>query len=304
LYDVFVRVLWLAPLAACGRIAFDPLPARDAAADGPCVWSTWSAPVRLGGAVNSTSDDWVPTPARDGLDLYFFSYRAGAQKTGIWHAQRPSLDVDFGAATLVAELDSVDDDRTIGVTDDALAAVFERNVGGTGSQLFATSRVALSDPFDPGTALAALNNFANSDPVLSADGLRLVFESSRGGTGAQDLYEATRTSRTSAFGPPLELTTVNSASNEIGPGLSSDGLEIVFASDRPGGKGGFDVYTSRRLALDQPFASPTPIDPLNGAMDDVGPRLSSDGATLYFNYNTITAGGGDADMWTATRSCL
>jgi hypothetical protein len=102
----------------------------------------------------------------------------------------------------------------------------------------------------------------------------------------------------------VELAEICSPQDEYAPALSTDGLEIFFASNRPGGKGGFDVYTSRRPALDQPFAPPTVVTEVNSALDDVGPRISSDGTTLYLNYDSITAGGGDADMWTATRSCL
>jgi hypothetical protein len=38
--------------------------------------------------------------------------------------------------------------------------------------------------------------------------------------------------------------------------------------------------------------------------DEVFPRLSADGATLYFNYDTETAGDLNADVWEARRQCL
>ena len=31
--------------------------------------------------------------------------------------------------------------------------------------------------------------------------------------------------------------------------------------------------------------------------------FSKDGGTLYFNYDTDTGGGRNADVWTATRTC-
>jgi len=37
--------------------------------------------------------------------------------------------------------------------------------------------------------------------------------------------------------------------------------------------------------------------------DDYGLRLAPDGRTMYFNYDTETLGGRQADIWTATRAC-
>ncbi len=44
---------------------------------------------------------------------------------------------------------------------------------------------------------------------------------------------------------PIPLDAVNSPDNEIDPALSPDGTRLYFASDRPGGAGGLDIWVSR-----------------------------------------------------------
>ena len=43
------------------------------------------------------------------------------------------------------------------------------------------------------------------------------------------------------LGPP-----VNTEYNEVQPSLSADGRILLFASDRPGGSGGADLYVTTR----------------------------------------------------------
>ena len=124
---------------------------------------------------------------------------------------------------------------------------------------------------------------------------------SRGGTGGLDLYETTRASLTAPFDPPRELAELDSPQDDATGSLSPDGLEIFFGSIRAGGLGGQDIYTARRPSLDQPFSSPTRLTQLSSPMDDVSPRIASDNQTLYFEYDTSTSGGGDADIWISTR---
>jgi hypothetical protein len=65
-----------------------------------------------------------------------------------------------------------------------------------------------------------------------------------------------------------------------------------------------DIYTAHRPALDQPFSTPVLVPELSSARDDNGVRLSRDGKTMYLNYDTLTSGGANADLYSATRTCL
>src|SRR6266852_3484845 len=64
-------------------------------------FSRWSAPVNLGPAVNSSSDDYHPAISRDGLSLYLTSTRPGGFATtpgfeDIWVSHRATVDDVWG----------------------------------------------------------------------------------------------------------------------------------------------------------------------------------------------------------------
>jgi hypothetical protein len=65
------------------------------------------------------------------------------------------------------------------------------------------------------------------------------------------------------------------------PTISSDGLELVFASQRTDGQKGVSLHVTTRTAADKTFRRPTEIHELR---DFIGkdPYLTSDGLTLYF----------------------
>jgi hypothetical protein len=75
---------------------------------------------------------------------------------------------------------------------------------------------------------------------------------------------------------------VNSNYREEGACLSEDGQILYFASDRPGGFGGFDLYFAHRLP-DGTFGAPTNMgQPINTEFDENYPNLSSGGNRFYF----------------------
>ncbi len=140
-------------------------------------------------------------------------------------------------------------------------------------------------------------------PSLSADGLTLSFSSSRpGGQGNLDLYQATRTSTSAEFGNVTNLgPTINSPSQDTGAHLSSDGLVLVFESERASGVGKNDLYLSTRPTKDAPFGKPVSLGPtINTPDSEQGPCLSSDGQTLMY-YSDRLDGQGEADIWMSRR---
>ncbi len=85
------------------------------------------------------------------------------------------------------------------------------------------------------------------DPTLSADELTLIFVRGRAhpDVGA-DLYLARRASSSDPWGEPELLSEINTSHNEISPELSRDGRWLFFASNRPDGWGGYDIWISAR----------------------------------------------------------
>ena len=95
--------------------------------------------------------------------------------------------------------------------------------------------------------------------AITADGLTLLISSDRpGGLGSEekdvffgaasyDLYVTHRQSLDSPWGPVVNLgPNINTSATEHSPMLSPDGHYLYFASSRPGGYGGEDIYRSYR----------------------------------------------------------
>ena len=154
--------------------------------------------------------------------------------------------------------------------------------------------------------LSGLNS-PDSDlsPFLSADGLSLYFGTTRpGGLGGEDLWVARRSSTTSAFGAPANLgSTINTADAERSPALTADGLTLYFATTRPGGSGGFDIWAAHRTdpRNDLDWQAPINLGPLvNSSGTDAGPNYFVDPvssvAILYFA-SARPEGSGSLDIY-------
>jgi hypothetical protein len=75
---------------------------------------------------------------------------------------------------------------------------------------------------------------------------------------------------------------INTTYREEGACMTDNGDTMFFASDKPGGIGGFDIYYSLRLP-DGSYGTPINIgEPINTKSDENYPNLSPDGKKLYF----------------------
>lgn len=139
--------------------------------------------------------------------------------------------------------------------------------------------------------------FSYSSPFLSADALSLYFSASKAGEGEEDIYVATRSSRTSGFYPAAALTEINSSAADGAPCASYDGKAFYFSSTRPGGLGGRDLYAAQRGSANGLFGGLRPLTVLNGTADDTFPWIASDGLTFLFS----STRSGATDLFIATR---
>jgi Tol biopolymer transport system component len=91
--------------------------------------------------------------------------------------------------------------------------------------------------------------------------------------------------------------TVNSASTEHDPSISSDGLTLFFYSDRPGGYGKGDLYVTMRATTSDPWSMPMNLGPtINSSSNEGAPSISGDGSTLFFT-SKRPGGLGNWDLW-------
>ncbi len=85
---------------------------------------------------------------------------------------------------------------------------------------------------------------------------------------------------------------VNTSSWDSQAVISSDGRYLYFASKRPGGKGGSDLWVSKKEKSGQ-WCKPENLgDSINTSEDEMAPFLHADGRTLYFSSNGWPSLGG------------
>lgn len=125
---------------------------------------------------------------------------------------------------------------------------------------------------------------------LNADGTEaiLFFESYNDGG---DLYECKIEGK--EFGEPIKIDrNINSKYTEIAACISSDNSRLYFASNRPGGYGGVDIYLCQRLP-NGTWSEAQNLGPsVNTKYDEDFPNISPNGKVLYFSSKGHTSMGG------------
>ena len=127
--------------------------------------------------------------------------------------------------------------------------------------------------------------------TLTPDGNFMIFAAYDWSSGSNTLRGEGRTDLYSAERRGGEWTNVqnlgaviNSSYWDSQPSLSSDGQKLYFASDRPGGKGGTDIYVSRKTATG--WTSPKNLGvAINTVNNEMSPVISPDGERLFFSSN-------------------
>ncbi|MEM6262532.1 MAG: OmpA family protein [Bacteroidota bacterium] len=216
-------------------------------------------PENMGPQVNSPEDDYTPCLTADGQMLLFTSRREGS--TGGFSRRLNSFPEDFYFC--IQDLE--------GNWKPAI------NLGSP-----------INTPLNEGV------------PYLGQDGTYLLFSgcNREDGYGSCDLYESnfngTGWSQPQNLGP-----NVNSRSWDSHPSLSHDGKRLYFASNRPGGKGGRDLWYCERTAKGWGPAQNLG-EPVNTEGNDELPFLHADGQTLYF-VSDYHLGFGNADIFLSRR---
>ncbi len=154
-------------------------------------------------------------------------------------------------------------------------------------------------PWSEPLNLGAIVNTSSSEffPCVSKDGLSLYFTSTgdvtRPSLGGFDIYVSRRPSLDAPWGPPENLgEPINSPYDDVSPMLTIDGHRMYFASNRPGGFGGNDIYVSRRHNKRDDFGWRVPRnvgEGVNTPANEAGPFVFEDETrgtiTLYFDSN-------------------
>jgi OmpA-OmpF porin, OOP family len=129
--------------------------------------------------------------------------------------------------------------------------------------------------------------------AISANGRKLIFTScvGRDTWGSCDLYESNKIGN--EWTAPKNLgTNVNSPDWESQPSLSADGRTLYFVSDRRGGIGRRDLWTSTLDNKGHWTKARNLGKEVNTAYDEISPFIHVSNRTLYFASNGLTGFGG------------
>ncbi len=151
--------------------------------------------------------------------------------------------------------------------------------------------------FSPAVSLGNIINTADNEgaETMNADGTLLFFTACNrmDGYGSCDIYfsQKLKGNWTAAMGIGKPI---NTSAWEAQPSFSSDGRALYFASSRPGGLGGKDIWVSY-LDEQLKWSEPQNLGPnINTANDDQCPFIHADNQTLYFtSAGWPGMGGGD-----------
>lgn len=134
---------------------------------------------------------------------------------------------------------------------------------------------------------------------MTADGAKLYFAACGwgDGNGSCDIYIIKRESDT-IWSQPLPVPgKVNTSYWESQAALSADETEMYFASNRPGGYGGSDIYKSVKLG-DGSWSAAFNLGPeVNTQGDEMSPFIHADGKSLYFSSNGHAFSMGGRDIY-------
>lgn len=161
---------------------------------------------------------------------------------------------------------------------------------------------AQSDSDGPVNVLSLNTSFSESRSIVEESGNAVWFASDRpGGKGDFDLYLATRPSPEGPWLPPQNIEALNTPADDSGADLSSDGLEIIFASTREGGKGCTDLWRATRASVDAPWSAANPLTEANCPDWDCEPTISGSGLEVYFISRGREDAKGGEDLYVSRR---
>jgi hypothetical protein len=218
--------------------------------------AAFGEPVNLGAAINSTADDFCPTPVRRGL--YFVSRKTTGESCGLGDIYFASFSRKAGwsepkhlACTPEGPNSALDEQGPSYVeAGSRFLLYFSSSSATVPGDIFVSER-SRRGKFGPAALVTALSSPGNDiQPNVRKDGLEVVFSSNHafaGAQGAQDVYVSTRGSTEDSWSAPLNLgAAVNTAASETRPSLSWDARTLYFGR-APGPEGMSDIYVSTRM---------------------------------------------------------
>jgi len=272
-------------------------------------YAVWDDPEPLGGGVASSEREGRAALSPDGRFLVF---EVGERGLG---ADLYVRQVDAEGRDAVRPLEDVNsayDDLAPAFGPGGLYFASDRSGTGFGLDLWRAPYLGDGAFGEPVPIAGGVNTAADETDPLPVPGTDALIFSSNRERGLRDdyaLYQATPADPAS-FATDGDawsvaaLTVLDSPFDEREPGITTDGRVLVFASNRDGARGGFDLYRSLWAGPEKGgWLPPTPLDGVNSADDERAPLVSRDGFSLTFSRAAAptadasidTDGGADGD---------
>lgn len=211
--------------------------------------TTWQTAIPLEG-VNTPDNEGAQSISPDGTWLVFTACNRqddGSQGSCDLYWSQLKNNSWTKAVPFSATINSSDWDSQPTISADSKTIIFSsRRPGGRGKEdIWMTTRQPGGKWSKPQNLGPGINTGGvEQTPFLHPDGQTLYFSSdSLPGMGGMDLYVVRRSSD-STWGVPQNLGyPINTKANEVALTVSLDGRTAYYATNRPGGKGGLDIYS-------------------------------------------------------------
>lgn len=233
-------------------------------------------------------------------------YRRQCFEFAVDYEKKHGKLLDFHPVNMGDSINSVYSEYfpSVGISDSLL--VFTRRGKGRQGEFFFMSKLLNNVQYEKAKLI---QGDLNEEPLkgaicISADGDWMIFagELSNATHPSFDLYICYRTP--DGWSEPENLgPNINSDYWESGPSLSPDNKVLYFASNRPGGYGGSDIYMSVRESNGKWGRAMNMGDKINTPGDEQAPFIHSDNQTLYFSSNGLTGYGG-SDLFVVKKNAL
>lgn len=211
------------------------------------------APATPLSSLNTTQHEVAPTVTADGLMIVFQrSPTASDPNADLLYAQRSSVLLPFEAPMFPPTFNRTAFEGSPYLRPDGKALYWARFLSTTDSDIRRSPGdydAGIAPAFGTGLTLAELDSpVVEISPVVSPDELRIFWASNRtdgalATSGGLDIYTASRSVVTAAFGDLTKLNVLDTAAAELPSWVSPDGCRLYF--DRNSGGGSVPLVSER-----------------------------------------------------------
>lgn len=260
-----------------------PSDALDTSSFDADITTGWSTPMKILELEHPLGCD-DPSMTDDLLQIFFGSSRSGGMgQEDIWFAKRGSVNESFGPPEPATELNTMLNETTMKISGNGKVIYFASNRGGTGHDIYFSTRAELDLPWNTPTLVPELST-SNGDwaPFVQSDQLRVVLCS--GATVAGEaLFVATRPTTGTPWSPLMRIEELDEpARSECDPNEPRSNV-LYYSTDFRNDDGTFDIYRASRSSSTTTYSNRESITSVNlPGVNDRDPWVSPDERTMVF----------------------